>query len=116
MYISLQDLLMIVGIISLAFVAGFLSWTLYEAARLLRNVNFIADMVRENVERAERLIEMLGDKLTSLSGYTGVMAKAGEKLVDYFMNQAMGGDDSGMRHAKKKSRKEMPSLSDLDEG
>ena len=106
---------MIVGIVSLAMVAGFLSWTLYEAARLLRNVNFIADIIRENVERAERLIEMVGEKLTSLSGYTGVMAKAGEKLVDYFMNQATGGDESMFRQAKKKAKKGMPSLSDLDE-
>lgn len=115
MYISLQDLLYIVGIISLALVAGFLSWTLYEAARLLRNVNFIADMIRENVERAERLIDMIGEKLTSLSGYTGVMAKAGEKIVDFLMNQATGSDESIFKSSKKKARKGMPSLSDLDE-
>lgn len=115
MYISLQDLLYIVGIISLALVAGFLSWTLYEAARLLRNVNFIADMIRENVERAERLIDMIGEKLTSLSGYTGVMAKAGEKIVDYLMNQATGSSESLFGSGKKKSKKGMPSLSDLDE-
>lgn len=106
---------MIVGIISLLFVAGFLSWTLYEAARLLRNVNFIAGIIRENVERAERMIDMLSDKLTSLSGYTGVMAKAGEKLVDHFMSQATGKNESLFGSAKKKSKRGMPSLSDLDE-
>lgn len=115
MYISLQDLLLIVSSISLALVAGFLCWTLYEVARLLRNVNVIANIIRENIERVETMIEMVGEKLHGLSSYSGVMARAGERILDYVMGQVVDRADLPSSKAKKKTKRTMPSLVDLDE-
>jgi len=111
MYISLQDLLLISGIVSLLFVAGFLSWTLYEAARLLRNVNYIANIIRRGTEKAEDLVNLVGDKLTGLAGYSGMAAKAGEKVLGYIMDHM----ETDSAPTKKRAKRKMPSLTDLDE-
>ena len=116
MYISLQDLLLIVSSVSLALVAGFLCWTLYEVAKLLRNVNVIATIVRENVERVEQMVELVSEKLQGLSSYSGVVAKAGEKALSFVMSHVMDrGEGSGKKSTKRKSKKDMPDLADLDE-
>lgn len=113
MYISLQDLLLISGIVSLLFVAGFLSWTLYEAARLLRNINYISNIIRRGTEKAEDLVNLVGNKLTGLAGYSGMAAKAGEKVLGYIMDHMDNG--SSEASPKKRTKRKMPSLTDLDE-
>ncbi|MCC7522261.1 hypothetical protein IT407_00445 [Candidatus Uhrbacteria bacterium] len=104
-----QDLINLVGAICLLWVSGFLCWALYEIARLTHQANDLVTDTREKVTMLEEFVSTLGEKMTALSTYAGLIT-AGSKT---FMNmmEARGGDSA----KKKKGKKGMPSLDELDD-
>lgn len=101
-----QDLINLVGAICLLWVSGFLCWALYEIARLTHQANDLVTDTREKVTMLEEFVSTLGEKLTALSTYAGLIS-AGSKTV-----MSMMGDH---KNAKRKKGKGMPSLDELDE-
>ncbi len=75
-----QDLLYLILAIVAAVVAGFLSWGLYELARLLRQTNDVVTETRNRVERIESGIMGLKERFESSMGYVAMLAEGGKSL------------------------------------
>ena len=103
-----QDLINLVGAICLLWVSGFLCWALYEIARLTHQANDLVTDTREKVTMLEEFVSTLGEKLTALSTYAGLIS-AGSKTVMSMMGERKA------QNAKRKKGKGMPSLDELDE-
>ena len=103
-----QDLINLVGAICLLWVSGFLCWALYEIARLTHQANDLVTDTREKVTMLEEFVSTLGEKLTALSTYAGLIT-AGSKTVMSMMGEHKA------QSAKRKRSKNMPSLDELDE-
>ncbi len=83
MYLSSQDLLYIACAASLLAVGGFLSWNLYETARLLRQTNKLVEDTREKIERVEAFIEDISERVGSAAQYLGILAGAGKEVFGW---------------------------------
>lgn len=108
MYVSLNDLLLIVSILAITGIALYLCVTLHEIAKLLRNINSVTTVVKKNVERVDHFVEGTIEKVSGLSKYSGVLTKVGEFIAEHAA-------EAVATSSKKKTKKGMPSLSDLDE-
>ena len=58
---STLDLLYFIGAICLLWITGFLCWTLYEIARLVRQANEVMDDTRHKIERFESAVVAIGE-------------------------------------------------------
>lgn len=75
-----QDVLHVVLAVACAVVAGFLSWGLYELARLLRQANTVVSETRDRVERIENGILGLKERIETSMGYVAMLAEGGKSL------------------------------------
>lgn len=96
------DLLYLALAISILWVGGFLTWTLYELGKLLHQVNATVSDARSKVKKLEETLMTIKEKFESLSGYAGMAAKAGKTLASY-----MGaGNESSKRKGKRRFEEE----------
>lgn len=93
------DFLYIALGISTICVAGFLCWGLCELARLLHQANDAVNDTRSKIKRIELALTTMKEHLSSLSGYTSLIAKAGTMAMNYLGEKQKAGKVS----SKKKS-------------
>lgn len=108
-FISMQDLLYLVGAISLAWITVFLCWVLFEIGKLIHQANALVTDTREKIGRFERAIAAIGEKLGATSQYLGFIAEGGKQLLSFLHNR----EEKQERKTKKKT-KEAP-LSEMSE-
>ncbi len=77
---STYDLFFLVGAICALWVTAFLCWALYELARLVRQANDVVEDTRNKMERFERAVTAIGEKLGVSAQYVGLLAEGGKQL------------------------------------
>lgn len=109
---SIQDLLMLVLTIAVAWVAVFLCWALFEAAKLLRQANSVVTDAREKISRLERAALMIKDKLESSVNYLGLLAEGGRALLTMFTKRHGGSSSDEEEEMPKGKKKKKSALFD----
>ncbi len=77
---STYDLFFLIGSICALWITAFLCWALYEVARLIRQANDVIDDTRNKMERFERAVTMIGEKIGVSAQYLGLLAEGGKQL------------------------------------
>ncbi|MFZ2189990.1 MAG: hypothetical protein WA057_00235 [Candidatus Magasanikiibacteriota bacterium] len=80
-----QDLLYIVLSLSILWFTVFLCWLLYQAARVLRNINKITESVIQKLEMIADAVGFIREKVDSLSGKMGMVSGLLTGLVEKFV-------------------------------
>ncbi len=96
MYFSSQDALYLAGTVSLVVVSGFLSWALYELARMLRQANDVLEDTRDKIDRIEAFVSEVSERVGSASQYLGVLATAGKEIFGWMRERKDSRDDFGL--------------------
>lgn len=79
--VSTLDLLYLTLAIASLWVAGFLCWGLYELARLLRQANTVVRDTREKMNRIEKTIMAIKEKIESSVNYLSILAEGGKAVM-----------------------------------
>jgi len=80
-----QDLLYIVLSLSILWFTVFLCWLLYQAARVLRNINKITESVVQKLEMIADAVGFIREKVDNLSGKMGMVSGLLTGLVEKFV-------------------------------
>jgi len=80
---STQDILYLVLAVSIAWVAVFLCWALYELAKMLHQANAVVTETREKINRVEHAVMRIKEKLESSVSYLGMLAEGGKSLLSF---------------------------------
>lgn len=103
MYLSNSlDVWHLVASICLIAVTIFVSWTLYELMRVLRQANEMISEFRERIAVIEEAIESIQERLSSFAGIAGMVARAGKQVMS-----AVGTGKESKKRALKKQLKEL---------
>lgn len=78
-----QDLFYLVAAIACGWVAVFLTWALYELAKLLHQANDTVSQAREKAMRIEKAVLSIKERLESSVGYLGMLAEGGKSLLSF---------------------------------
>jgi hypothetical protein len=78
-----QDIFYLVAAIALGWVAVFLTWALYELAKLLHQANQTVTETREKITRVEKAVMGIKERLESSVGYLGMLAEGGRTLLSF---------------------------------
>jgi len=97
---STKDLFYLILSISVGWVAIFLCWGLYEVARMLHQANAAVSEAREKLNRLEKAIVSIKERLESSVGYLGVLAEGGKSLINLFHQR----EERRERHRSKKGK------------
>lgn len=104
---SLQDLLYLVLSIATIWATVFLCWLLYQAGRVLKNVNKIMDSVVKKLEYISDAVTFMQEKVENVSKHmgsmTGLLSGMVEKFVVNKLTKKLSGDLEE-RGEKKKAR------------
>jgi hypothetical protein len=87
------DLLYLIIGVAVLWVAAMLTWLLFEAAFILRNVNRGFKAVRKKVEWIGETIEGIGDRLESSSSYINAIAQGGKAVAEFIRDRKKSMDD-----------------------
>lgn len=82
--VSTQDLFFLVLAVATGWIAVFLCWALYEVARMLHQANAVVSETREKLNRLEKAILAIKEKLETSMGYFGMLAEGGKSLMSMF--------------------------------
>ncbi|MFA7315001.1 MAG: hypothetical protein WC025_03715 [Candidatus Magasanikbacteria bacterium] len=104
MFETSKDLLFVVLSLSIFWFTIFLCWLLYQAARTLRNINKITEMLTEKLELISEAVTFMRDKVDHLSSKMGVVSSMLSGLVEKFIVGKLA-DKLGDRVSKKNSKK-----------
>lgn len=85
MFETSKDLLFVVLSLSIFWFTIFLCWLLYQAARTLRNINKISEMLIEKLELISEAVTFMRDKVDHLSSKMGVVSSMLSGLVEKFI-------------------------------
>ena len=102
---STQDLFYLVAAIALGWIAVFLTWALYELAKLLHQANQTVTETREKINRVERGVMAIKERLESSVGYLGMLAEGGRTLLSFLQSS----------EEKKEKRRSKKSKADDDD-
>jgi len=105
---STQDLFFLVLAIATGWVAVFVCWGLYEIARMLHQANAIVTETRDKLNRVEKAVLAIKERLESSVSYLGMLAEGGKSLLSLFHKREE-------RRAKKSTRKKKSADDDEDE-
>jgi hypothetical protein len=87
------DLLYLIIGVAVLWVAAMLTWLLFEAAIILRNVNRGFKAVRKKVEWIGETIEGIGDRLESSSSYINAIAQGGKAVAEFIRDRKHAHED-----------------------
>lgn len=107
-FLSMHDLLYLVGAISLAWITVFLCWVLFEIGKLIHQANELVSDTREKIGRVERAVAMIGDKLGSTSQYLGYIAEGGKQLLSFLHMREEKAEPRTKKKGKEPKMSEMP--------
>ncbi len=96
-----QDSYYSIATVVIVVVAGFLCWALYEIASLVRKGNEAADEAKERVQRVERGVVSLVEKVSNVSQYLGFIAEGGKAMSGFLHRK----EDRSTGKAKSKVRR-----------
>jgi hypothetical protein len=82
---SSQDIFYLVTSLSIAFVSVFLCWTLFQAGKILKNVNKIMDSVLIKLEYISEMVTFMRDKVDNVSKHMGTMSGLLGGMVEKFV-------------------------------
>ncbi len=105
---STQDIFFLVLAIATGWVAVFVCWALYEIAKMLHQANAVVTETRDKLNRVEKTILAIKERLESSVGYLGMLAEGGKSLLTLFNKREE-------RRAKKSSRKKKSAEDEDDE-
>lgn len=103
-----QDVLRFAGAISIVGVSGFICWVLYEVARMLRQANDLLEDTRVKIDRVERFVSEISERVGSASQYLGVLATAGKEIFGWVRDRKREEDpedDSWVEEVVKRKRR-----------
>lgn len=80
---STKDLLYLVLSVATGWVAVFLCWTLYELAKMLHQANAVVTETREKINRLEKAVVAIKEKIESSAHYLGMLAEGGKSLLSF---------------------------------
>lgn len=98
MYFSTQDLWYAVASGCLVTITILLSFVLYRLLNILRQTDEMVTTARQKITLLEETIELLAERLTSISGYASLITEGGRKIASL-----LGGRSSSAKKTKKKS-------------
>ncbi|PIR78134.1 MAG: hypothetical protein COU28_03245 [Candidatus Magasanikbacteria bacterium CG10_big_fil_rev_8_21_14_0_10_36_16] len=106
MFETSKDLLFVVLSLSIFWFTIFLCWLLYQAARTLRNINRIAEILTEKLELISDAVTFMRDRVDHLSSKMGVVSSMLSGLVEKFIVGKLADKlDDRMTTKKKKTKK-----------
>ena len=106
MFETSKDLLFVVLSLSIFWFTIFLCWLLYQAARTLRNINRIAEILTEKLELISDAVTFMRDRVDHLSSKMGVVSSMLSGLVEKFIVGKVADKlDDRMTTKKKKTKK-----------
>jgi len=106
MFETSKDLLFVVLSLSIFWFTIFLCWLLYQAARTLRNINRIAEILTEKLELISDAVTFMRDRVDHLSRKMGVVSSMLSGLVEKFIVGKLADKlDDRMTTKKKKTKK-----------
>ena len=105
---STQDLFFLVLSIATGWVAVFVCWGLYEVAKILHQANAVVTETRDKLNRLEKAVLAIKERLESSVSYLGMLAEGGKSLLGLFHKREE-------RRAKRSSRKKKTDEDDEDE-
>ncbi|MDD2656559.1 MAG: hypothetical protein PHQ18_03260 [Patescibacteria group bacterium] len=107
MFETSKDLLFVVLSLSIFWFTIFLCWLLYQAARTLRNINRIAEILTEKLELISEAVTFMRDRVDHLSSKMGVVSSMLSGLVEKFIVGKIAGnlDDRMTKKSNMKKKK-----------
>ena len=106
MFETSKDLLFVVLSLSIFWFTIFLCWLLYQAARTLRNINRIAEILTEKLELISDAVTFMRDRVDHFSSKMGVVSSMLSGLVEKFIVGKLADKlDDRMTTKKKKTKK-----------
>ena len=78
-----KDLFYLVLSIATGGASIFLCWALYEVAKMLHQANAVVTETREKLNRLEKAIVAIKEKLESSVNYLGMLAEGGRSLLSF---------------------------------
>jgi len=78
-----KDVLNIVSAISIAALAFFLCWALYYIIASVRSTFKLVKRIEQGVEKAESLIDLIRDKVSSSATYLNLLSNLVKKGMDF---------------------------------
>ena len=109
MFQTSQDLLFVVLSLSIFWFTIFLCWLLYQAARTLRNINKISEILIEKLELISEAVTFMRDKVDHLSSKMGVVSSMLSGLVEKFIVGKISDNLEGRVSKKKTTTKKKKS-------
>lgn len=79
-----QDLFFLILAVATGWVAVFICWSLYEVARMLHQANAVVTETREKLNRVEKAITSIKERLEKSVDYFGMLAEGGKSLMNMF--------------------------------
>lgn len=108
---SSKDILNLVAAISIATLVFFLCWALYYIISTARSGFKVVRKVERGVDKAESLIDLVKEKISSSASYFMILSNLVQKGIDIFENRKFradireGDDQENYDDLKKKSNK-----------
>lgn len=94
MFESSKDILNLVAAISIASLAFFLCWALYYIITSARSSVRVIRKVEQGVDKAESLIDLVKEKLSSSASYLMILSNLVKKGIEIFENRKSYSDNS----------------------
>lgn len=112
MFETSQDLLYVVLSLSILWFTVFLCWLLYQAARAVRNVNYIVENLTQKLELITEAVEFIRAKVEKMTSHMGVVSGFASGLVEKYivgkmadkLEKKVDGAKSSLRKKPKKKR------------
>ncbi len=83
MTLTTLEILHLASSLAIVVVAIFLAWALCELARLLHQANDVVTDTRDKMNRIEKAIGNIKERLESSVGYLGMLAEGGKSLLSF---------------------------------
>lgn len=103
---SSRDLLNLVAAISIAVLVFFLCWALFYVISSARRTFRLIKRVEKGVEKAESLIDLIRDKISSSASYLLLISNLIKKGIEFAENRKDSKQEDDNKKSKQASRKE----------
>ena len=104
MFETSRDLLFVVLSLCIVWFSVFLCWLLYQAGRVLKNINDIVESTTQKLEMITDAVYFIRDKVDNLSGKMGVISTLMTGMVEKFVVNKIS-DTLDSRVSKKNKKK-----------
>lgn len=96
---SSLDILYLTLAASVAILTIFLVWAIYYVVRMLRDTVYVMEKFTNVMKKADEVLDMAKDKLSSTGNYLAIVANAVTAAIEYF------GDGKSTKRTTRKRKK-----------